>query len=91
MEHTPLTDYTKFPEIKVIDFPSVELAKEAERRWNVHDELVVALERMLEMFGMMVEQVNHAQSVYTGEYIREMNEAPRQAQTALTNATKEGE
>ena len=48
MEHTPIKDYGKFPDVKAVDFPSAELAKEAERRWNSHDALVEALWQMLE-------------------------------------------
>lgn len=36
-----------FPKLKMIEFTDPETAKEAERRWNAHDELVAALENAL--------------------------------------------
>ena len=89
MEHTPLTDYTKFPEIKVIDFPSVELAKEAERRWNVHDDLVAALGGLLAIVGDSngVDGYHLNGDLATWDEFEEIEIA----ETALKNATKEGE
>jgi len=47
------------------------------------DNLEKALERMLSMWEMMMEKINHKASFYDADCIREMNEAPTQARHAL--------
>jgi len=49
------------------------------RAVNAHDELVEALKRMKRMWEMMMEKVDHGASFYDADTIREMNEAPLDA------------
>lgn len=46
-------------------------------------ELTAALTRMLAMHELMMKKVNHGASFYDAECLKEMNEAPIQAQKAL--------
>lgn len=56
------------------------------RACNAHDELVEALKRMKRMWEMMMEKVDHGASFYDADTIREMNEAPLDANKALAKA-----
>lgn len=52
--------------------------------------LFEALERMQRMHQMMMRKVNHGASYYDADTLREMNEAPIQAERAL-NAYRHAE
>jgi hypothetical protein len=66
-----------------------EPVKELARRYNdtikQRDEVMAALERMVAMHDSMMKKVNHGASFYDVDCLREMNEAPIQAQVAIAN------
>lgn len=53
---------------------------------DLERQLTNALARMVAMHSLMMKKVNHGASFYDGECLREMNEAPIQAQEALRAA-----
>lgn len=54
-------------------------------------ELMETLRRMDRMHELMMRDVNHKQSAYQAETLREMNEAPLQTQRLLDRLTKKEE
>lgn len=73
IQNSEVEDHLEDPEGNWDKVCSVMLAQEA------------ALVRMLKLYDLMMEKVNHKASFYDADCVREMNEAPGQARRALIN------
>lgn len=53
---------------------------------ELESKLIKSLDRMVKMHALMMNKTNHAASFYDAECIKEMNEAPTEAQQLLDEA-----
>lgn len=75
------------------DFDNAAMDKDAEditKAVNNYPDLVAALQRMIAMHETMMKKTNVGASFYDADCIREMNEAPLQANRLLQKLKKAG-